>query len=53
MAYDHAPAIRLTNPAAEFMDNHLGADFHPSLPNPNVKFDPAIDGFRPREDILQ
>ncbi|KAL8841966.1 MAG: hypothetical protein Q9176_002903 [Flavoplaca citrina] len=53
MAYDHAPAIRLTNPAAEFMDNHLGADFHPSLPNPNVNFDPAMDGFRPREDILQ
>lgn len=53
MAYENAAIIRLTNPAVEFMDNHLGADFHPSLPNPDVKFDPAVNEWRRREDISQ
>lgn len=53
MACENAPIIRLTNPAAEFMDNHLDADFHPSLPNPNLKYDPAVNEWRRREDISQ
>lgn len=53
MAVDHAPTIRLTNAAAEFVDNHLDAHFHPSLPNPDVEYDSAVDNFRPRQDILQ
>lgn len=53
MACNDAPTIRLTNPAAEFMDNHLDADFHPSLPNPNVNYDPEANEWRLRQDILQ
>ncbi|KAL8857272.1 MAG: hypothetical protein Q9178_006198 [Gyalolechia marmorata] len=53
MACENAPIVHLTNPAAEFMDNHLDADFHPSLPNPNVRYDPAVNEWRRREDISQ
>ncbi|KAL8731685.1 MAG: hypothetical protein Q9166_003266 [cf. Caloplaca sp. 2 TL-2023] len=53
MAGNEVPAIRLSNPAAEFMDNHLDAGFHPSLPNPDIQYDPATDDFRPREAIVQ
>ncbi|KAI4232509.1 MAG: hypothetical protein LQ349_004975, partial [Xanthoria aureola] len=52
MAVDHAPSIRLTNATAEFMDNHLDAHFHPSLPNPDVGYDPAVGNFRLLRDTL-
>ena len=45
MACDYAPAVRLSKPAVEFMDNHLDAALHPSLSNPNIKYDPAVDTF--------
>lgn len=48
-----SPAIRLTNPAAEFIDNRLDAEFHPSLSNPNVQYDPATNDYRPRNAIAQ
>ena len=53
MDYDDAPAIQLSNPAAEFIDNRLDANFHPSLANSNMKYDPAIDAFRSRKAIKQ
>ena len=44
------PQIRLTNPAAEFID-HLDEDFHPALPNPAVQYDSKADDFRMKEDM--
>ena len=45
-----APQIRLTNPAAEFID-HLDEDFHPALPNPAVQYDSKADDYRMKEDM--
>ena len=45
-----APQIRLTNPAAEFID-HLDEDFHPAMPNPNIQYDSKADDYRMREDM--
>lgn len=53
MECEDITAIRLSNPAAEFIDNHLNASFHPSLPNPQIKYDPAADTFRPQKAIKQ
>lgn len=46
MANGSLAAIQLSNLAVEFIDNHVDADFHPSLPNPDVKYDPAADVWR-------
>ncbi|KAL9607148.1 MAG: hypothetical protein Q9167_007909 [Letrouitia subvulpina] len=47
------PQIRLSNPVVEFMDNRLDNGFHPSLPNPDIQYDPKFDNYRPREAVTQ
>ena len=45
-------SIMLSNPAAEFTDNRLVTAFHPFQPDPNAMYDPAVDKYRRRDDIL-
>ncbi len=45
-----SPAINLTHPAKEYMDNRLDADFHPSFANTDVTYIPQLDRYGDKEE---